>query len=651
MHRITGRSALPFTCSALALMVFSGTPGQAQDGRVITLDPIIIQQRDELGDEADRATSMYVSERELEQARTGDLKDVFSGVASVSVGGALPLTQKIFVNGVDMLNLGVTVDGTAQNNRAFHHVSANAIDPGLLKQVRADATVSPADAGPYALAGSVVFETVDASDILEAGDTFGGNVRLSFSDNGQTLQTALTLAGQQGGFEWLLYGKRADGEDYESGDGTEMLGTRAALESYLAKTAYETNGHRFELSAQRLMDRSQRQARANFGGFRGVTDDLLLYDTTRESYAFTYTTPDAVGLWDPRVHIGYSESEIIKPEPYDSTGRSGTFSATFENTFNLGPDDTVTAGIDYQERFGNYYSEDATYPADDTEESRNIGVYAQARLRPSERLKVSFGARYDRQEFTGVNGFEETFDGFSGNASLTYALTDELSLRGGVSSVFGGLVIEDNYTFEGLRAADAYDDLSPVRANNATIGFDWTRGDLTLSGEVFATEFSDARSGTETFDFASHGFNLGATYGWDTGFARFTLSHSEVEIDGEPGSSYAAQDFGAPLGTVMAFEIEQETGVSGLKLGGGLDVALDYEASDPSFNDFDGYTVVNAWAEYVPPSLPNLTIRGEVNNLFDEQYADRATYGTEYDTITTLKEPGRTISLVAVARF
>lgn len=638
--------------SALALLALPGQALQAQDATaVFTLDPITIQQRDDLGQAADRATSMYVSERDLEHARAGDMKDVFSGIASVSVGGALPLTQKIFVNGVDMLNLGVTMDGTPQNNRAFHHVSANAIDPGLLKQVRADATVSPADAGPGALAGSVVFETVDASDILDSGNTFGGNLRLSYSDNGETLQSALTLAGQGGGFEWLLYGKMADGSDYESGAGERIHGTRAALESYLAKAAYEAGGHRFEFSAQHLDDSSLRQERANFGGRNGVTDALTLYDTTRETYALSYETPDATGLWDPRVHLGFSESRIDKPEPWDSNGTSDTASVTLENTFNLGGDDTVTAGLDYQRKTGHYYSENATYPADDTESSRNLGLFAQARLNPTDRLKASFGARYDRQQFTGVNGFEGTFQGASGNASLTYALTDSLALRGGLSSVFGGLVIEDNYLFEGLRGAGAYDALEPVRADNATLGFDWTRGDLTLSGEVFVTQMSNARSSTSTFDFESRGFNLGASYGWASGFARATLSHSTVKVDGSAAGSWNAQDFGAPLGTVMAFEIEQQTGIDGLTIGGGIDVALDEEAPDPSLNDYEGYTVVNAWAEYVPAGMPNLTIRAGVNNLFDVEYADRATYGAEYASITTLKEPGRTISLVAVSRF
>ena len=100
-----------------------------------------------------------------------------------------------------------------------------------------------------------------------------------------------------------------------------------------------------------------------------------------------------------------------------------------------------------------------------------------------------------------------------------------------------------------------------------------------------------------------------------------------------------------------AFELEQETRVPGLKVGGGLDVALDYDTADAGLQDLDGYTVVNAWAEYVPPSVPNLTIRAEVDNLFDEQYADRATYGAEFGSVTPLREPGRTISLVAVAKF
>lgn len=622
---------------------------EAQDQRyVFDLDPLLVERRDTFSGAADRATSMYVSDLELERARTGDLKDVFAGIASVSVGGALPLTQKIYINGVDMLNLGVTIDGAAQNNRAFHHVSANAIDPGLLKQVRVDATVSPADAGPYALAGSVVFETVDPEDVVPEGQNVGGNLRLGYSDNGATQQGALTLAGVHQGFSWLGYVKRAEGDDYQSGDGTTILGTAADLYSYLGKIAYQgPEGHRFELTGQQLEDQELRQFRANFGGLGGVVDNLRLYDTTRSSYSFTYENVLADGLWDPKLSLGYSESEIIIPDPWDSNGRSGTWSASLQNTFNLGGNNTVVAGIDHQKRFGNYTS--PTFGEDYREESKVYGIFAQARLEPTDRLNLSFGARFDHQEFTGLNTASLDNSGMSGNISATYWLSDTFAIRGGLSSVFGGIDIEDNYTY---LPSWTYATLEPSRAKNATLGFDWEPGMLKLGGEIFVTQIDNARSGISNFDFESRGFNLGATYGWSSGFVRATLSHSDVEVNGSPSDTYSAQDFGAPLGTVMAFEIEQDTGLDGLRVGGGLDIALDYSTdSTGSELDLEGYEVVSLFAEYTPPARQNLTIRAEISNLFDTEYADRASYGADYLSVTTLKEPGRTVSLVAIARF
>lgn len=643
---LSGRARL-LSCSAVLCAAATGA-GAQQGQPGYSLDPIEVERRDDLFGAADRATTMYVSDYELERARTGDLKDVFAGIASVTVGGALPLTQKIFLNGVDMLNLGVTIDAAPQNNRAFHHVTANAIDPGLLKQVRADATVAPADAGPYALAGSVVFETVDPEDVLEPGDTFGGNVRLAYGTNGQTGQAALTLAGRRGELSWLGYAKRAKGDDYDSGGGDTILGTAANLESYLGKLVWQSaEGHRVEASAMQLTDDELRQFRANFGGNNGVTEQLRVYDTTRKSYSLSYENVLAEGLWDPKVSLGYSESDVIVPDPWDSIGLSGTASATLQNRFHLNGTDVISVGVDYQHRFGIYRS--PTYATDLREASDNVGLFAQARLEPTARWKLSAGARFDHQSFTGTDGTDLSNSGLSGNASAVFAVTEAFSLRAGVSSVFGGIDIEDNYTYES-RVPWVYANLEPSRAKNATVGFDYAAGPVTFGGELFVTQIDNARSADANFDFESKGFNLGATYGWTTGFARLTLAHSDVEVDGNPGESYYVQDFGAPLGTVIAFEIEQDTGLPGLKVGGGLDIALDYDMP-AGVNDLDGYEVVNAFVEYVPPSYQNLTIRAEVNNLFDTEYADRGTYGGEYGTVTTLKEPGRSFSLVAVTRF
>lgn len=629
------------------LALCAATASAAQE---ISLDPIIVEQADEQSGAADRATTQYVSQAELERARTGNLKDLFSGIASVAVGGAVPVAQKIFVNGVDMLNLAVTLDGVAQNNRAFHHVSANAIDPGLLKAARADAGAAPADAGPHAIAGSVVFETVDAADILAEDAVFGGDLRLAYGENGKTFTRALTLATRHAGFEALAYAKSATGSDYTTGGDDTIAGTAADLQSGLLKLAYEApEGHRFELSGMVLADDALRRYRANIGEVIGgrPVPELRRYDTERRNLSFSYENTQAEGLWDPKLVIGLSENLINIPDPELSEGRSRSVSGTLQNTFHLSETDTVVAGVDFYDRTGVYDDADEHY----REAASNIGVFAQARLEPLAGLKLSFGTRFDWQEFEGEGGFSDSYDGMSNNLSASYALTDELTLRGGYSRVFGGLSIEDNYEY--WRSPDwDYAGLKAGESENFTLGADFESGNLRLGGEVFLTKMQDARSYDGNFDFESRGFNLGATYGWDGGFARMTYSNSKVKVNGTLSSSYDAVDFGAPLGQVLALELQQGIGDSGWTLGGSLDLALDYDdVPDTAEEPIKGYEVISVFAEYVPPTRPNLRLRAEVNNLFDVEYADRATYGADFESIVPLMEPGRNVTLSLVSKF
>ncbi|WP_310619326.1 hypothetical protein [Flexibacterium corallicola] len=87
------------------------------------LDPVVVYSynNDQFAEAADRNTSIYVSKQAIEAAEMGTLRDVFSEEASVTVGGGIPIAQKIFVNGLDALTLNMTIEGAMQNNRAFHH--------------------------------------------------------------------------------------------------------------------------------------------------------------------------------------------------------------------------------------------------------------------------------------------------------------------------------------------------------------------------------------------------------------------------------------------------------------------------------------------------------------------------------------------------
>lgn len=634
-----------------ALIILSSVPALAQDNEtdVISLDPIEVRKQDPRGDAADRATAVYVADAELERARMGDVKDLFAGIASVSVGGAIPIAQKIFVNGVDMLNLTISLDGALQNNRAFHHVSANAFDPGVLKFVRVDPGVAAADTGPNAVAGAVIMETVDAEDILADGDSFGGNVRLSYGDNGQTFGRSMTLAGRSQGFEILAYVKSATGEDYTDGSGNVVEGTAADMQSTLLKFAYESDqGHRVELSGQQITDDALRPYRANIGEIIGgrPVPKTRVYDTRRKSFSLRYENTQGGGMWDPEAVLGYSQSDIRVPDPYQSAGLSSTFSAKVQNTFHLSGTNTIVAGLDYYDRSSEY-----TDPSDGflDEASDNIGVFAQARFELGDRWKLSAGLRYDWQDFTGVGGYKDSVSGASGNASATFHVSDDFSLRAGYSNVFGGLQLEDNYEFW---RRWTYSGLRPSRAENYNLGFDWVRSNFTLGGEVFLTQIDDVRGGGGNYNFESQGFNLGATYGWDAGFVRLTYSNSEIEVDGNPSGSYEALDLGAPIGQMIALQVQHSLPQYNLLVGGSLDMALDYDATaTTSDQGLKGYEVVNLFAEYTPPAWQGVTIRASVQNLFDEDYADRATYGADYTSIVPLKEPGRIFVIEAVARF
>lgn len=650
--------SLLFCTTAVALclapQVQSQEAGAAFLGTIL-LDPDYARARDPNGNAADRINSQYVADAELDRARMGNLKDLFSGIASVSVGGGIPIAQKIFVNGVDMLNLSVTVDGVAQNNRLFHHVSANAFDPGLLKAVRVDAGAAPADAGPNALAGAVVMETVDVADILAEGQAVGGNARLSYGDNGETFGRSLTLAARHQGFEVLAYGKRVTGEDYKTGSGLVVDGSAADLTSGLLKLAYESDtGHRFELSGQRMLDDALRPFRANFIA-DGAPRPLRRYETQRNTYGFTYENTQADGVWDPRIVFGQSDVTIGVDQPTFpalgvSVGKTETRSGKFENRFHIGATDTVTVGVDIYDRTSSY-RDDATAPI--IEKSRNVGLYAQARLDPTEAVSLSFGLRYDRQEFTGTSGFRGDYDGFSGNLSVAYDVTDTLTLRAGVSSVFGGLSIEDNFIFN---RAWTYDALKSARATNYTMGAVYDNGTLRVDGEIFMTQIDDARVSSfranENGDLETKGYNIGLGYGWQGGFLRASYSYSELKVNGARADSYAALDLAAPLGGVLAIEVQHNPSGSDFTFGGSIEAAQDYEEI-AGFADraIPGYAVLNLFTEYRPSAVDGLVIRAAIDNVFDKEYADRATYGADFSSLTPLYEPGRTVSLTAGFTF
>lgn len=637
---------------------FLTTPTHAQD---LAED----YELDEIRIESESAQTVLgnhtISQKDIEQRNPATISDVFDGETAVTASGGAAIAKKVYVNGIEESLLNVTIDGARQNKSAFHHTGNVLIDPGLLKAVEVTSGLAPADGGPGSLGGSIAYTTKDAADMLDEGDTFGGRLTFGAGSNGFGLRSTLSLYGQTGGFDYVLHGARHKGEDYKDGGGTTVQGTQADLTDYVAKFSYTSDdGHRVAFSASDTRDTGDRAAQMGPGPFVFVRPDFsglttgpnMIIDALarRTSYSVTYSKEDAQGWFDPFFQIAYNEQEI---DAGDGWGENTSLSGTFKNTFQLG-NGTVTAGLDFfdEQAEGRTASAVAPLAFGGSEKLRNIGVFAQARQDLSNRASVSYGARFDIQNFTGADGSKFDDSGFSANAAIDYMLSDFWTLNAGVASTFGGYELGEATIINFFDTWD-YTGFETSRSNSARLGLRFDNGPWVANGALFYTEINNLASvlprgglrGAST-DITSQGFDGSVAYNWGSGFARMNYTYANVKEDGGTIGSTAYYR-GRPLGHLIGLETAWQSS-NGWTIGGTAEIA-------PSYSDanMDAYSVWNAYAEYVPPNIDNLRVRLDLRNLFDETYVARAndSAGDTSGRPIPMNEPGRTIAVTATLTF
>ena len=595
---------------------------------------------------------------ELEALQPQDMKDLFRKESSVAVGGPIAVNQKIYVRGVEETAMAVSVDGARQNNKVFHHNATNLIDPALLRAVRASAGVAPADDGPGAIGGSLVYETIEVADVLAPGRSFGGFLHGQYATNGDVIDKSAALYGRAGDVELLGYLKHVDGDDYEDGHGDTVDYTAPALISGLVKIAHETDRlGRFELSHERVSDDTDRPYRANFADLTAgrPVPESRVYDLTRTNTVFNYSRDRGEGLWNPEVTVGSNESNLeTRENPLSApettiiyNGVTESDSARVQNLFHL-PFAAVTAGVDY-------YDDSAIFRFEgdpDLEESaENIGTFVQIRQPVGDWLNLSYGLRYDRQDFTGVDGSDHDASGASANFSGEVFLNEYLTFNAGYADTWGGVALAENFILNG---AWVYDDIKPVESSNYTVGLRAQMGGLFGEVNVYETHIDNGRTpswggGPDQFaDFDIDGYDVAAGYRHERGELSIKYSDIQSEKDGEETTSYDGNYFTVPLGEIITVNGALAFPSVNASVGVNAEIALENDV-DGSDAKQDSYQVVGMHADYRP--LDALTVRLSVDNLTDEAYTDRASYGHEFPTVVTLLEPGRSFALSARYSF
>lgn len=632
--------------------------GSVEDGST-TLQQVTVEG--ESVGEGDVA-ELNISSEDLERKNPSNLQDVFREEPSVKVGSSIPMSQKVYVHGIEETNLAVSIDGSRQNNKVFHHNATTLIDPTLLTAVSVDEGVAPADAGPGALAGSIAYQTKGARDFLD-GDGFGGFVSSTYNSNGGVFGTGISAYGIHDGFEYLGYFNFGKGGEFSDGHGDEVPGTRTNFLSGIGKVAYEfESGDRIELSHETVKDEAPRPFRANMsstGGGRPWEPVVRDYRLNRNNTIFTYTDSTPEGWWDPKLVLAYGVSEVgttvylppgSVPETYPVAGTTATFNGKFENRFNFDIG-TVTAGVDFYNDRAEL--DDLYEPA--VEKAQNVGAYVQARLEPFERTRLSFGGRADQQWFTGTTGREWDNAGLSGNISGEYDLiADFLTAKAGYSHVWAGIPLAENFI---MNPAWTYlPEPEPTTADNYTVGLAATYNGFILEGSVFRTEMENARAARYGYAYAarhveSEGYSIAAGYEWTDGFIRVKYANIDTLIDGIPADSDTGTYLTTPVGEIITISAAHTFADWGLTVGGDVEFAPKYDKVPAGSTPFKAYEVVNAYLEYKPPSHKNLTLRADVKNLFNEVYSDRATYGQEFGVVKPLYQPGRSFVLSLRATF
>lgn len=616
----------------------------------------------------------------LQSQQPSTIQGLFAGQTTVSAGGTTQSSTKVYVHGVEETLLNVQIDGARQPQRnGFHHNGNNLIDPAMLKSVAIDAGASPADAGAHALGGSIRYTTKDATDFLKPGQTMGGFGKLSYDTNAETFTKSGAAYAALNGLEILGYGLQADGEAYEDGDDNEVFGTNVDLLNFLGKVAIEApSGDRFAFSGEYIRDEGIRPVRANLGfsSFGGVYP-YTYNESERETYTFKYLNTKPSDLFNPEISLFYNKNTLNRPSP--ETPCAGGFGCTAfgvveiesvggkaQNTFKVGRGALTIGGDFYRDEVTTTRSNIfAPFDGVFDETLTNVGAFAQYRLALAEPFRLSVGLRVDHNELDSKDGqtFENT--GVSPNVSAEYDLTHWLTAKASYGYSFGGIPTYEAILFRPTNPIYS-PTLDPQWGQTAKAGLLFKNGGFQAEASYFDTRIIDPVCANCTVgdtgpvvnlgDIEINGVDISAQYSWRN--ARLAANYTHTESDfGDGPLLTTSYYYGTPFGDILKLSGFYQFEGTGVTVGFLSQFAFEYDdlanvpfpRSATTYGKLEAYDVHNVFAEWKPEAVPNLTLRADVLNLFDEFYVDRAT--AVGGTLVPLTSQGRTFVLSGKVEF
>ncbi|TDF42443.1 TonB-dependent receptor [Alteromonadaceae bacterium M269] len=267
---------------------------------------------------------------------------------------------------------------------------------------------------------------------------------------------------------------------------------------------------------------------------------------------------------------------------------------------------------------------------DMVETQESIGLYIQDQISITDKLDIRIGARFDDYEQELVNRRFDTVSEFSETRvspqfGVVYKVNDAVS----VYAVYGE-------NFRPLSGATDDNGLEPNQSESKEIGVNFELFNGNLSGNVTLFDVDQSNIATVDGDFNPTALGEAGSQGFEVdlnGYITDTLSVwlSYSFVDAETKNAYNDPDFGTevPAGAdlinipenQLSLQVMKEMEFAGkeLNLIGGLLYVDDRNGFfvDQSFR-LPSYTTVRVAASY--KVTDSITLRAEVNNLFDEEH-------------------------------
>lgn len=640
------------------------------------------------------ATNLSITAEDIEQFQANDLADVFRESPSVSVGGSVGVAQKIFIRGLEDAYLNVTVDGAQQTSTLFHHIGRVTLDPDLLKQIDVQAGAGEATSGPGAIGGSIRFKTKDAQDLLRGDEQFGGRVKASYFSNEGTRYSGSLYGKLSDSWGLLGYYSTVDRDNFEDGDGNEVLGTAADQDlMFLKASGYIADNQYLSISAEQRDEEGEFSARPNWVVLEGAP--LYPSEAERDTYVANYRFDHSALVFLEAT--AYQTSSSFRGGRFDFLSDIDTYGFDIRNTTDIS-NHVFTYGIDY--RKDEVESGPGVGPVQNAEEGSVMGIYAQAHSNITPELLLSYGVRYDDFDFqqqiliddyygtpvtdepSGLDDNELSF-----NVGLEYQLTEAWTLGLGYAEAARGKQIGDGFTldeylYDGEDVPVVASDVVPETVTNIEASIEYSANNLNARLSAYESTIDDVLfsgyQGNSVFnnigDLESSGVEFNLAYRWDSvdvyfGFSSvdvelmpredlYSVPYNSIDINGYEfvglgnsrgdtwvlGADYTVTaDISVGFNITMVDDINIDT----------LHQALENGWTDSlySLNKAD-YTLVDIYGEWEVTN--DLRLNLAVTNLFDEAYIDHSSvgdYSEIFPSVIGPQEAGRDIRLSVTYDF